>query len=121
MRTLSLLIAIMFVLPGSLLAAEADVLDVVVAKTGAHTFTFDVTVKHNDSGWDHYADKWEVIGPDLNILGTRTLYHPHVNEQPFTRSLRNITAAATIRQVTVRAHCSVHGYGGIETTVLLPH
>lgn len=121
MRTLSLMIVFMFAATGPALAGEADVLHVEVIKSGANTFTFDVTVKHDDSGWDHYADKWEIIGPAEAILGTRVLYHPHVDEQPFTRSLRNVTTAASIRQVSVRAHCSVHGYGGKEIAVPLPH
>lgn len=121
MRTLYFLIVIMFASTGSVLAGKADVLDVVVVKTGAETFSFDVTVNHDDSGWDHYADKWEIIGPDNAILGTRTLYHPHEDEQPFTRSLRNVSVAATVLQVYVKAHCSVHGFGGNEATVQLPH
>ena len=40
------------------------------------------------TGWEHYANKWDVVGPDDTILGTRVLLHPHVNEQPFTRSFR---------------------------------
>jgi hypothetical protein len=115
------MIVFMFAATGSVLAGKADVLDVAVVKTGAETFTFDVTVKHDDSGWDHFADKWEIIGPDNVVLGTRTLYHPHVDEQPFTRSLKNVSATATVRQVSVKAHCSVHGYGGNETAVPLPH
>ena len=43
-----------------------------------------VTVQHADTGWDHYADAWEVLAPDGTVLGTRTLLHPHTDEQPFT-------------------------------------
>lgn len=46
-----------------------------------------VTLSHGDTGWDHYADGWKVIGADDVLLGTRVLHHPHVEEQPFTRSL----------------------------------
>ena len=121
MKSIAFMLMILFTATGSVLAGEADVLEVEVVKTGAESFTFSVTVKHDDSGWEHYADKWEIIGPDRTILGTRTLFHPHVDEQPFTRSLTNVSVAATVRQVSVRAHCSVHGYGGKETTVTLPH
>ena len=45
----------------------------------------DVTVRTNDdAGWDHYADKWIVEGPDGAVYGERVLAHPHENEQPFT-------------------------------------
>ena len=56
---------------------------------------------------DHYADKWEVLAPDGTVLGTRTLYHPHVDEQPFTRSLSGVSVAETIADVSVRGHDSV--------------
>ena len=115
------MLMVLFTAAGPVLAGEANVLDVDVVKTGAESFTFSVTVKHDDSGWEHYADKWEIIGPNDAILGTRTLYHPHVDEQPFTRRLTNVSVATTVRQVSVKAHCSVHGYGGEKNTVSLPH
>ena len=43
-----------------------------------------------DSGWDHYANRWEVLEPEGQVIATRTLLHPHVDEQPFTRSLSGI-------------------------------
>ena len=42
---------------------------------------------HPDTGWDDYADGWRVLDMDGNELGMRVLHHPHVDEQPFTRSL----------------------------------
>jgi hypothetical protein len=71
-------------------AGEADVLGVSVTSTGEGTYCFDVTVQHADTGWDHYADAWEVLAPDGTVLGARTLLHPHTDEQPFTRSLIGI-------------------------------
>ena len=62
-------------------AGEADIVDVEIRMTGKNTFHFDVTVRHADEGWKHYADKWDVVAPGGKVLGTRTLYHPHVNEQ----------------------------------------
>jgi len=103
-----------------LYAGEADVVKVEAERTGTDTFRFDVTVLHQDKGWDHYADKWDVVAPDGTVLGTRTLYHPHENEQPFTRSLPGVKIPAAIDRVTIRAHDSVHEYGGQEVTVALP-
>ena len=60
-----------------------------------------------------------MVAPDGSILGSRVLYHPHVNEQPFTRSLSGVQIPLTIKQVTVRAKDSVHGYGGTEKQVEL--
>jgi len=99
-------------------ANKADVVDVSVRCDG--DCSFDVTLKHDDSGWDHYADRWDVLAPDGTVLGTRVLYHPHVNEQPFTRSLGGVEIPADIKRVTLRGRDSLHGYGGVEKTVDLP-
>ena len=95
-------------------AGEADVISVTVAETGTRIYRFDVTVRHEDSGWDHYADRWEVLAPDGRILATRKLLHPHENEQPFTRSLSRVRIPRDIVSATVRAHDNVHGYGGAQ-------
>ena len=100
--------------------AEADITAVKVEKSSNGTYGFRVSVAHQDSGWDHYADKWDVVGPDGQVLATRTLYHPHVNEQPFTRSLSGISIPPGVKQVTLRAHDSVHAYGGKILKVDLP-
>lgn len=101
-------------------AGEADVVKVEAAPEAGGTWSFDVTVAHADDGWDHYADKWDVVGPDGTVLATRVLLHPHDAEQPFTRGLSGVAIADTISRVTVRAHDKVHGYGGREMTVALP-
>jgi hypothetical protein len=101
-------------------AGEANVVKVKIRMTGKDTFSLDVTVRHADEGWKHYADKWDVMAPDGTVLGTRTLYHPHVDEQPFTRSLSGVKITDSIKEVTVRAHDSVHKYGGKEVTVAIP-
>ena len=106
-------------MPFAALAGKADVLKVAVTQQGG-TYRFDVTVAHEDTGWDHYADAWEVVGPDGKVLGVRTLLHPHVNEQPFTRSLGGVKIPAGTDAVTVRAHDKVHGWGGAEVTVKIP-
>jgi hypothetical protein len=104
---------------GLAMAGEADVVAVEAVKESAGTWRFDVTVAHADEGWDHYADRWEVLAPDGRVLGTRVLLHPHVGEQPFTRSLAGVAIPEEIDGVTVRAHDSVHDYGGAEVTVEL--
>jgi len=111
---------VLFLLVPNVWAGEADVLDVQVHKTSVGTFSFDVTVQHADSGWKHYADKWEVLGPDGTVLGTRVLLHPHDEEQPFTRSMSGISIPEGVKQVTVRAHDKVHGWGGKTFSVALP-
>ena len=101
-------------------AGEADVEAVRITKERAGTYRFDVTVRHADTGWKHYADDWDVVGPGGEILGTRVLVHPHENEQPFTRSLTGVPIPRGITRVTVRAHDKVHGYGGKKMAVRIP-
>lgn len=102
----------------------ADVMFVkaVQAKDGA--WTFSVTVQHPDTGWEDYADGWDVVAPDGQALKvnpddpfTRLLLHPHVNEQPFTRSQGRIRIPDGVTQVTVRAHSLSRGFGGREVVV----
>jgi hypothetical protein len=88
------------------------------------TWTFHVTVEHPDTGWEDYADGWDVVTPDGIVLKpdpdapfTRLLLHPHVNEQPFTRSQSSIEIPPHVTQVRVRAHDLVAGYGGREVLV----
>ncbi|MDX1710217.1 MAG: hypothetical protein R3316_03670 [Rhodovibrionaceae bacterium] len=107
------------VVPPAAQAGEADVLEVQAVPLGGGTWRFSVTVEHADEGWDHYADKWDVLAPDGTVLGTRVLHHPHENEQPFTRSLGGVEVPEGMTQVRVRAHDSEHGYGGREVTVTL--
>ena len=104
----------------SLMAGEADVLSVKVAKEPTGSWRFTVTVKHADQGWNHYANEFRVSGPGGETFGTRTLYHPHVNEQPFTRSLPGVRIPDDIKKVTISAGDSVHGYGGDSVTIDLP-
>lgn len=72
--------------------------------------TFNVTLSHPDTGWDHYADGWEVLDADGNRLGFRELFHPHVNEQPFTRALSGVLVPQDLTVVYVRARCNVDGW-----------
>ena len=101
-------------------AGPADVVDVQFEKTGTGLYTFHVTLKHADEGWKHYADAWEVLAPDGTVLGKRVLHHPHVEEQPFTRSLSNVKVPPGVTQVILRGHDSVHGWGGRQFVVAIP-
>ena len=107
-------------LSGPARAGEVDVVDVVVRQSAAGVYRFDVTLRHADSGWDHYADAWEIRDGDGAVLATRVLVHPHVDEQPFTRSLGGVRLPDSLKAVTVAGHDSEHGYGGMEITVDLP-
>lgn len=92
------------------IAGEPEVTQVSASKSG-ETWRFDVTVRHADTGWDHYANGWRIFAPDGSELGYRELLHPHVNEQPFTRSLTGVAIPPDVTEVIVRAEDSVHGTG----------
>ena len=101
-------------------AGAADVVRVEVRKEAAGVFDFDVTVKSDDTGWDHYADRFEVLTLDGTMLGIRELLHPHEEEQPFTRDLQGLRIPAGVNRVIVRAHHKTRGYDGMIQTVTLP-
>jgi len=99
-------------------AGEADVINVKTKCNDHNECTFNVRVKHNDKGWQHYVNRWEIVSLDGKILATRTLAHPHVDEQPFSRRLKAVIAPEH-KSVIIRAHDSVDGYGGKEISVIL--
>ena len=77
---------LLLTLPTLPLPVLADIPEIAAVRVEGQTI--HVTLAHPDTGWDHYADGWEVVTGDGTSLGLRVLAHPHVDEQPFTRSLR---------------------------------
>lgn len=106
--------------PISTSAGEADVIDATARRAANGTWTISATLRHDDEGWDHYADRWDVLTPDGRVVATRKLLHPHENEQPFTRSLSDVEIPESLKAVRIRAHDSVHGHGGLEFELTLP-
>lgn len=92
------------------LADSPKVIRVDADKSGS-IWQFDVTLKHADEGWEHYADGWGVYLADGTELGYRVLAHPHVNEQPFTRSLGGVEIPDGTTSVIIRPKDKVHGVG----------
>ena len=110
--------------PPETTAANADVLFVSATETAVGLWTFSVQVAHPDTGWEDYADGWDVVLPDGSVARlnpddpfTRLLLHPHETEQPFTRSQSNIPIPPDAATVTVRAHDLLDGFGGQEVVV----
>ncbi len=89
---------------------DADVIKVSVSG-GPGAYSLSVTVQSPDTGCGSYADWWEVVSEDEELLYRRVLLHSHVAEQPFTRSGGpvNIQPSDT---VIIRAHMNRAGYGG---------
>ena len=101
--------------------AEAPQIRAAEATQSRAGWTVSVTLAHPDTGWDHYADGWEVLAPDGSTrLGLRELLHPHETEQPFTRSLSGVAIPAGTDHVLIRARCNVDGWGAALFRLDLP-
>lgn len=96
----------------------AQVVDVKAVQSSVGSWTFSVSIRHNDEGWNHYADEWIVVNPENGeVLGSRILAHPHENEQPFTRSLSGVSIPEGVKEVEIWAKCTLHSYNGKRVRV----
>lgn len=93
----------------AVLAGEVQIQGVEFERQGA-AWLVSVTVKHEDTGWEHYADAWRVVGGQGELYGTRTLSHPHISDMPFTRALTGIAIPEGTTTVWVEAHDNKHGW-----------
>ena len=116
LSTVAVLIGLMA--PGIVSGGEVEIVNVEVVCSSSCTFS--VTLKHGDEGWDHYANQWDVMLMDGTLLKSRVLYHPHVDEQPFTRSLSGVRIPAGTSRVKIRAKDLKHGYSSKEFSVQIP-
>lgn len=91
----------------------AHVLGAEFRRSSVGTYTVSTVVRHNDTGWDNYADAFEIKGA-MVTNGLRVLMHPHENEQPFTRSQSSVKASG---EVWVEAKDNVEGSGGSKIHV----
>jgi len=114
----ALIIVTGLITTGIVYGDEVKIVDVKVSCSSSCTFS--VTLKHDDEGWEHYANQWDVMTMDGELLKSRVLFHPHVDEQPFTRSLSGVKIPAGTTQVKVRAKDLKHGYSPEEYTVQIP-
>jgi hypothetical protein len=93
--------------------ANADDVKILAAdfkSNDGNRWSVKVTLKHGDTGWDHYADNWRVVDGNGKVLGDRVLLHPHVSEQPFTRGLGGVKIPKGVMSVFIEAHDKVHGW-----------
>ncbi|NNK65181.1 MAG: hypothetical protein HKO95_00430 [Rhodobacteraceae bacterium] len=120
MRTKSLLLSVLPMAAGLAAAADPAVIEDARADWQGGSWQVSVTLSHGDTGWDDYADGWRVETEDGAILGTRTLFHPHVNEQPFTRSLGGVEIAEGVERVVIRARTNTEGWDGDPFILTLP-
>lgn len=101
--------------------ACASVIDAEIEPEGDGVYRVSATVESQETGWDKYADRWEVRNPATGaVLGERLLAHPHVEEQPFTRSLGGVSIPADVTTVDIAAHDSVLGFCGTVLAAEVP-
>ena len=91
-------------------ASPTEVVKAVFRKAGG-SWHVSVTLRHADAGWEHYADLWVVETVAGAELGRRVLFHPHDNEQPFTRS-ETVRIPPGTQKVRIRAGDNVNGLNG---------
>jgi hypothetical protein len=108
-RLTGFLLVFAVIVTGQVFASDVEIVHTRFERGTAGSWQVNTTLKHEDSGWSHYADAWRVVDENGKVLGTRTLFHPHENEQPFTRGHTiQIPVGTTI--VYVEAHDKVHGW-----------
>jgi hypothetical protein len=101
------------------LATEPTIENITATQTAPGLWRFDVTLSHPDTGWDHYADGWRVLDMAGNALGMRVLHHPHVTEQPFTRSLSDVPIPSGTTEVQIQARDHPKGWSTTTKTITL--
>lgn len=99
--------------------AEPPQIDAVKVRKSGDSWRFDVTISHHDTGWDHYADAWRVLDMEGNQIAIRELAHPHVQEQPFTRSLSGVRLPEGTTQVQIQARDLPGGWNPTTTIIAL--
>ena len=90
---------------------SADIVSVSVNGSEAN-YTFSVGIKSADTGCKQYANWWEVVSEDGELIYRRILGHSHTNEQPFVRSGGKVSIQMN-QTVIVRAHMNNSGYGTV--------
>jgi hypothetical protein len=102
--------------------ADPAVIEAVTADLRGGGWHFTVTLSHGDTGWDDYADGWRVVDVvSGTVYGTRVLVHPHVTEQPFTRSLSEVAIPYGVDAVMIEERTTVTDWGaGQAVRVPLP-
>jgi hypothetical protein len=83
-------------------------------------YSFIVTISSPYDSPERYADAWRVVGDDGVVYGQQTMDGPHVDEQPFTRSLTNIPIPTTVKTVVVQGRDSVYGWSDVGLEIVLP-
>ena len=109
MKKMLILLFCFVVFSSSAFSNDVEIVKVEFKKHG-DVWRVNTTLKHEDTGWEHYADAWRIMSEEGEKLGERILFHPHENEQPFTRSLQKLVVPKGMHIVYVEAHDKKHGW-----------
>ena len=99
--------------------SEADVVSARAIRAANGSFNFEVTIRSQDRGWDHYADRFQSSPRTARSSACANSLIPDVDEQPFTREL-NGSRFSTLDTVVIRAHHHPRGYDGATVQLELP-
>lgn len=75
-------------------------------------YTVSLTIRSPDVDCSQYADWWELLTEEGELIHRRILNHSHADEQPFTRSSESPVDLAADQVLIARAHLHPAGYGG---------
>ena len=90
--------------------AKANVINVSTNGTTGN-YRFLVTVQSDETGCKQYANWWEVVSAEGELLYRRILFHSHPHDQPFRRSGGNVNIKNT-DIIYIRAHMNTTSYSG---------
>ena len=74
------------------------------------SYTFDVTIRSPDKGCNLYADWWEVLSENGELLDREVFNKSHVDDQPFQSSSKHPLDIQPDQVVIIRAHMNEGGY-----------
>jgi hypothetical protein len=80
-----------------------------------------VTIEHEDTGWDHYVESWEIFAPDGQILGVRPFFEPELERLKTVSALAGVVIPEDVKAVTIRARTHPSGFEGDPVKVKIPH
>ena len=83
-------------------AGTVEILAVEFHKTGMDTWSVRVTLKHDDMGWEHYADNWQIVNENGKILKVKEVIEDdYLKRVPLKRELLNRALKEIIEDLKV--------------------
>lgn len=102
-------VAALWLVAASAAAGEVEIMDVEFRISGK-AWDVRAMLRHQDSGWEHYADALRVVMDDGVELGSVIFEAPHVGEDVFKPAIRGVFIPQGVMTVYVEAHDNVHGW-----------